>query len=100
MSTMVLLESILKQQKALYPSLNEDDFFEVFCADNILLNYDLSSEEIQSGIVDNTKDGGVDAAYVLVNRVLVTEDYEFSAVKQPVEIEFFIIQAKNTASFQ
>ena len=33
-----------------YLDLDADKFFGIYCADNILLNYDLSSEEIESGI--------------------------------------------------
>ncbi|MGH8177695.1 MAG: hypothetical protein ACREV5_15675 [Steroidobacter sp.] len=91
---MILLDSILKQQKIQYPELSEDEFFEIYCADNILLNYDLSTEEINDGIVDGPKDAGVDAAYVFVNRSLLTEDFEYEGIKQPVDIELFIIQSE------
>lgn len=100
MSVTILLESILKQQKAQYPTLSDDNFFEVYCADNILLNYDLSNDEIEEGIVDGSGDAGVDAAYVFVNRQLLTEDFEFSGIKQPVNLELFIIQSKNQDSFK
>ncbi len=100
MSASILLESILSQQKANYPGLSDDDFFEVYCADNILLNYDLSADEINEGIVDGPRDAGIDSAYVFVNRLLVTEDFVFDAIKQPVEIELVIITSKNQDTFK
>ncbi len=101
MSGKILLNSILKQQKEkLYPSLSFDRFFEVYCADNILLNYDLNIDEIESGIVDGPKDGGIDASYVFVNGLLLTEDFEFYTIKQAKEIDLFVIQSKNQDTFK
>jgi len=41
------LVSQLHQQIA--PELKEDDYFELFCNEQILRDYDLSYEEIESG---------------------------------------------------
>jgi len=100
MSSMILLDSILKQQKTGYPQYSDDEFFEHFCADNILLNYDLSHEEIEAGVVDGPKDAGIDCAYVFINRNRLTEDFDFSGLKQPVDIELVAIQAKNQDTFK
>lgn len=100
MSAITLLNSILKTQQEAYPTLTEDSFFEIYCADNILLNYDLTNAEIESGIVDGPKDGGIDSVYVFVNKRLLTEDFEFSHIKQPVEIDLHVIQSKNQSSFK
>lgn len=101
MSTVILLNSILEKLSANYPTgLSTDELFEFYCADNLLVNYDLDNSEIQDGIVDGTKDAGVDAAYIFVNRQLVTEDFKFEGLKQPVEIELYVIQSKNQDSFK
>jgi hypothetical protein len=101
MSSVILLEGILQKLKAKYPaSMNDDKLFEFYCVDNLLINYDLDHAEIESGIVDGPRDAGVDAAYVFVNRTLVTDDFNFESVKQPVEIELVIIQAKNQETFK
>lgn len=98
---MILLNSIIAKAKSNYPAgLSEDDLFEFYCADNILINYDLDHTEIESGIVDGSRDAGVDAAYVFINTRLLTDDFDFNTVRQPVELELYIIQAKNQDSFK
>lgn len=101
MSSLILLESILTKLKGSYPAgLSDDDLFEFYCSDNLLNNYDLDNSEIEDGIVDGSGDAGVDSAYVFVNRRLVTDDSDLDAVKQPVEIELFVIQSKNQDTFK
>jgi len=101
MSGMILLESILERLKPNYPTgLSEDELFEFYCADNVLVNYDLDHTEIEAGIVDGPRDAGIDAAYVFANRRLITDDFKFDSIKQPVDIELFVFQAKNQDTFK
>lgn len=97
----ILLNGIIDKEKARYAAgTSNDDLFELYCADNLLVNYDLDNAEIQAGIIDGPRDAGIDSAYVLVNGRIVTEDFDFAAVRQPVELEFTIIQSKNQDSFK
>jgi hypothetical protein len=99
--SMILLDSVLSKAKENYPSrLKEDEVFELYCADNILINYDLDYAEIESDVVDGPRDAGIDAVYIFVNSQLVTEDLDLSAFRQPVELELYLIQAKNEDSFK
>jgi hypothetical protein len=101
MSGVILLESILDRLKPNYPAgLSDDDLFEFYCADNVLVNYDLDHAEIEAGIVDGPRDAGIDAAYVFINRGLLTDDFRFDSVKQPVDIELFVFQAKDQDTFK
>src|SRR5947209_1850099 len=101
MASTILLDSIIEKEKAQYPSgLSDDDLFEFFCADNLLVNYDLNHSEIRAGIIDGPRDAGIDGAYVIANGQLITEDFDFEAVRQPVELELILIQAKNQDSFK
>lgn len=100
MSDLTLINGLLKDAATKYPSgLSEDQVFEFFCADNLLTNYDVSHAEIQAGIVDGSGDGGVDAIYLFVNRRLVTSDFNYKSVSEPVDIELIVIQAKKTEGF-
>lgn len=101
MAATILLNGIIEKEKARYPTgISDDDLFELYCADNLLVNYDLDNAEIQAGIIDGPRDAGVDSAYVLVNGLIVSEDFDFGSVRQPVELEFIIIQSKNQDNFK
>lgn len=95
-----ILDDVLAQQRQeLAPLVSDQDFFEVFCADQILKDFDLSYEEVQSGIVDGEHDGGVDSVYAFVNGELVHEDFDVSPFKKEVRIELHIIQSKTSGGF-
>lgn len=101
MSDEILLESILKTKQGEYPDgLDNGEVFEIFVADTILKNHGLSYAELEDGVVDGNKDGGIDSVYVFVNGVLVTEDFDYSSYKGPVVIEVDIFQSKRKDKFE
>lgn len=98
----ILLRECLKQE---YQDNNyftsENDFFEFFSASQVLKNYNLSDEEILSGITGGTLDGGCDALYTFLNGDLIkTDQIETLTASKGATLTFFIIQAKNTNSFR
>lgn len=98
----VVLEEVLKQQKAeRAPSLSADKFFEVFCVDQILKDFDLTYDSINAGIFDGSNDGGIDWAYLFVNGVIVNGDEDF-ALPAKGDLEFLLVvgQSKNEDSFK
>lgn len=96
----IILDQILAQRRQdIAPDLSEPDFFEVFTAEQILKDYDLSYEEITSGIVGNGGDGGVDSIHIFVNGELLREDTDLSVFKRSVIIDLYLIQAKTSKSF-
>lgn len=99
-SAQTILDELLEQEKdATAPEMNPSAFFEIFTAEQILKNYGLSYDEIQTGIVGQGGDGGIDAIYVFVNGVLATEDADYSGIKQNALITLVIIQSKIKAGF-
>jgi hypothetical protein len=69
MSGLILLDGILEQHKYKYPGeLNDDELFELYCADNVLTNFDLSLSELELGLIDGPRDTGIDYAFLFVNR--------------------------------
>jgi hypothetical protein len=96
----IILGQVLDQRKQdLAPSLSDADYFEVFVAEQVLKDNDLSYEEIEDGIVGDGGDGGVDALYVFANGDLVREDSDVSSLKRGVMLEVVVIQAKRSPSF-
>lgn len=101
MSNKVLLQRAIEAEGQSYPSgLSEAEIFEVFCANNILKNYDLTYEQVSDGIVDGPKDGGIDGLYCFINRMLICDDTDFNIFKSPVQIDVIIIQSKHQDSFK
>jgi hypothetical protein len=100
-NSQVVLDDILKvfhHERA--PSLSESEFFELFCAEQLLKNYELSYDELQDGIVDGEHDGGIDSFYAFANGELITDDFDPSSYKKEVHIEVFIIQSKTGSNFE
>ncbi len=62
MNSRIILDTILEQQRqAVDPDSDLGTFFEFFTAQQSLKDFDLSYEEIESGMVGNGGDGGIDS---------------------------------------
>lgn len=97
---LVLLEQTFAQTKAgQAPELTDDDYFEIFVAQNLLKQEALSFSEIQSGLLGSGGDGGIDAAYVFIDGILLREDTQPSDFKKKPKFRVFLIQAKNSKNF-
>ncbi|MCD9496854.1 hypothetical protein GLP20_18615 [Photobacterium carnosum] len=85
--------------------LKVDDFFEFYSASQVLDEYDLTDDDIESGLCGKSLDGGADSIYLFINGNLIHDDSlddpEFANVykRNNVDIEFVIIQSKNKRSF-
>ncbi|EKO3511308.1 AIPR family protein [Vibrio fluvialis] len=100
-NSQILVEQIINQQfKEFdnYPTVNT--FFEFYSAMQVLKDFELSYDELSSGISGTSLDGGADSIYLLVNGELVTniEDVDNKS-KKNLEIEFILIQSKYENSF-
>jgi len=95
-----LLEHLLhSQREQLAPELNDTDFFELFVANQVLKNRDLSYDEIEAGIVDGGGDGGIDAFYTIIDEQILSEDFDFSIPKKNCTVDVIIIQSKTSKGF-
>lgn len=99
-NAIVVLDQLLAAQRSsLGYEISEADFFELFSAEQILKEYDVSFEEVQSGIMGATLDGGIDAAYMFINGDIVREDYDINSLPRKIHLQIFIIQAKRSQGF-
>lgn len=96
---LIILNQILAQKRnEIAPRLSENEYFELFTAEQILKDYELSYDEIESGNVGKSADGGIDCIYTFINGELLHEDTDLSGVKK-TEIELVLIQAKTSRGF-
>lgn len=99
-SAQTILEDLLEHERKLVsPNQSQSDFFEQFSSEQILKNFGLSYDEIDSGIVGSGGDGGIDSFYTFVNGVLVAEEGDFQSLRQNIFIELFIVQSKTSQGF-
>lgn len=97
----IILDEVLKQRHAeVDPGASASDFFELFAAEQIIKDHDLSYDEIESGIVGDGGDGGIDAMYLFVNGELVQEDPDYAHLKKNINLDLIIVQAKTSPGFQ
>lgn len=97
----IILDEVLKQKQAeVDPAASASDFFELFTAEQVLKDFDLSYNEIDSGLVGAGGDGGIDGFYLFVNGELVQEEPDYTYLKKNINIELIIVQAKTTPGFQ
>lgn len=95
----ILRQLLTHRREELSQPISEADFFELFAAEQVLKDLDLTWEEIESGIVGDGGDGGIDGFFTLVNGVLIREDTDLSVFRGEVSIDLHIVQAKRTSGF-
>lgn len=97
----ILLDGIIDEriEKGL-PSNKRDEAFEYLAFEQILKDYDLSREEIESGWVDGHQDGGIDGFYIFVNGHLLQEPESFLWPKTGSELKISIITCKHHDTFK
>ena len=97
----IILGEILKQRRNEVASdLSESEFFELFTAEQVLKDFDLSYNELESGVIGDGGDGGIDGIYLFVNGELAQEDPDYSHLRREITIELMVIQSKTRSGFQ
>ena len=97
----ILLKECIKQEFEESSGYNDiSTYFEHFAASQVLKDFNLSDEEIDSGNSGGGNDGGCDNLYIFLNGELITADQVdgLNATKGSY-LDFFILQSKNTTSF-
>jgi hypothetical protein len=96
-NSQVILDQLINDEIEQYgEKIKFSDFFEFYTATQILKPYELSYDEIESGLVGSTLDGGADAIYIFINK---EEDNLKDKYKKNVDIEMVFIQSKYENSF-
>jgi len=94
-----VLDALLQERRAgRAPGMPEDEFFEIFVADQVLREFRLSDSEIDAGHVDGGGDGGIDAMYTFVNGISALDVDDLPDASEPT-IDLVVVQATTTARF-
>jgi hypothetical protein len=96
----LILDQIVEETREQHaPKLDKAEFFEAFVVEQVLKEFDLTADEIESGLAGGTRDGGIDGLYTFVNGELVQEDFNQTGLKKSVLIEVVVIQTKTSNGF-
>lgn len=96
----ILLDGIIDQRlEEVLPSAERDEVFEYFAIEQLLKDYDLSRDEIETGWIDGRDDGGIDGFYIFVNGRLLEATEDFVWPRSHASIEVWLITCKHHATF-
>ncbi|MDX6444066.1 MAG: hypothetical protein QOH71_1140 [Blastocatellia bacterium] len=96
----ILLDGIIDQRLAEgLPSQERDEVFEFFVLEELLKDYDLSRDEIESGWIDGRDDGGIDGFYILINGRLLEDADDFVWPRSNAAIDVWLFTCKHHSTF-
>ncbi|AEG11077.1 Abortive phage infection protein [Shewanella baltica BA175] len=97
----LLIDGIIDERvEKKLPSQRRDEVFEYLAFEQILKDFDLSREEIESGSVDGRNDGGIDGFFIFVNGHLLTDPQSFTWPKSGAQLDVWIITCKLHDTFK
>ena len=99
----VLIAAFNEWKIANYPSLSDEDAYEIYCPTQILKEYSPSTTEVADGVIEGSKDGGIDSFYVILNEneilnidspVVAGQTKAINALAPEPRLDVFVIQSK------
>lgn len=97
----ILLDGIIDERTGQkIPSDRRDEVFEYLAFEQLLKDYDLSSDEIKYGSIDGRNDGGIDGFFIFVNGHFLVDTESFVWPRAGCEIEVWVINCKHHDTFQ
>ncbi len=97
----IILDSILDERiRMKLPSEKRDESFEFLAVEQILKDMSLSKDDILAGIVDGRNDGGIDAMYIFVNGLLLSNVNSLNWPRTNIELEVQIVTCKHHETFK
>lgn len=86
----IILEEILKQYKeAATDNLNDDDKnFEYFVAEQLLKDENLDEDEINSGLIGDSNDNGIDGFYIFLDGELINQIEQVEGKYKEMKVYF------------
>lgn len=99
MAKNIILEGIIKQYREGFDeNINDDKLFEYFAAEQLLKDENLDEDEINSGLVGDSYDNGIDGFYIFLDGELVREIGQLEGTYKEMRVYFH--QYKNNYKIQ
>ncbi|KRE94059.1 hypothetical protein ASG76_11715 [Nocardioides sp. Soil774] len=95
----ILLEDMVNRSRVETAGLTPAEQEAYFVSRHYLSDYRPSHDDLLSGVVDGTLDGGIDAAYIFVNGYCLRDDTNIAALGRNPQLDLIFIQVKNTKGF-
>lgn len=95
----LLLDGVIDDLLEQEGSRDRGKVFEFFVLNQLLKDWDLGIEELNSGWTDGRQDGGIDGFYVLVNGHCIRDIAEFVWPKVTADIVVHIVTCKHADTF-
>ena len=97
---LILLNQLLDQRLSeIGAGIPESEYFEIFSAEQVLKDDDLTYDDLEGGIIDGGGDGGIDSIFFFVNDVLFNEDMDIQSLKKNISLRLILIQSKTSSGF-
>lgn len=94
----VLLDGILEDLENATGVHDRGRLFDMFASTHLMKQFELSPDEIATGITDGCNDGGIDMFYTFVNGTLI-DDEDVALPRTSCEIEAVLITCKHANEF-
>ena len=99
MAKNIILEEIIKQYKEGFDeNIKDDKIFEYFAAEQLLKDENLDEDEINSGLIGDSHDNGIDGFYIFLDGELIREIGQLEGTYKEMRVYFH--QYKNNYRIQ
>lgn len=95
----ILLEDMVNRSRVETAGLTCPEQEAYFVAKHYLRKYRPTPDDLLSGIVDGTGDGGLDAVFIFANGYCVRDDTDLSGLGRNAQLDLVLLQVKNSRGF-
>ncbi|MGG0208512.1 AIPR family protein [Bacillus mycoides] len=92
---LILLNKVLEEFTRTGNFKDESNAFERFATEQYFKDKDIGIDEVENGLIGNSKDGGVDGLYLFINDEIIFDKDQIPNAKK-ITLDVYIMQYKNT----
>lgn len=96
----IILDELIAEAARGKGGSNDGAFFQTYALGQLLKDLELSSDEIELGVVDGRDDGGIDAWYTLLDGEVLTDVADISIKRVTSKIDLLIFTCKHHDTYR